>query len=186
MSEEQFLSTFGMRNQEILRTLFGTKLSSEQIEEIGRRKEAIYREIVYKHLTPMPGLLRLIQELKARRFRIAVATSAPKANASLILKTLKLEHELAALVTEEDVEEGKPDPEIFLKAAEKCLASPENCIVIEDSPAGIKAAKAAGMKAIALTTTRPAEELSEADLVVENLAMLTPEILESLLEVGKQ
>jgi len=186
MSEEQFRSTFGMRNQEILRTLFGTKLSSEQIEEIGRRKEAIYRELVYKHLTPMPGLLRLIQELKARRFRIAVATSTPRANASLILRALKLEHELAALVTEEDVEEGKPDPEIFLKAAEKCLASPENCIVIEDSPAGIKAAKAAGMKAIALTTTRPAEELGEADLVVETLAMLTPEILESLLEVGKQ
>ncbi len=186
MSEEQFRSTFGMRNQEILRTLFGSKLSSEQIEEIGRRKEAIYRELVHRHITPMPGLLRLIQELKARRFRIAVATSTPRANASLILKALKLEHELAALVTEEDVEEGKPDPEIFLKAAEKCLADPENCIVIEDSPAGIKAAKAAGMKAIALTTTRPAEELSEADLVVESLMMLTPEIIESLLEVGEQ
>ncbi len=182
MTEEQFRSTFGMRNQEIIRTLFGRHFTPEQVEEIGRRKDAIYRELVYKHVTPMPGLLRLIQDLKAKRFRIAVATSTSRANASLILKTLKLEHEITALVTEEDVENGKPDPEIFLKAAEKCLAQPENCIVIEDSPAGIQAAKAAGMKVIALTTTRPAEELKEADLVVETLMMLTPEILESLLE----
>ncbi len=182
MSYEQFRSTFGMRNQEIIRAIFGSRFTSEQVEEIGRRKDLIYRELVYKHLTPMPGLLRLIQDLKAKRFRIAVATSTSKANASLILKTLKLEHEIVALVTEEDVENGKPDPEIFLKAAEKCLAEPENCIVIEDSPAGIQAAKAAGMKVIALTTTRPPEELKEADLIVENLMMLTPEILESLLE----
>ncbi len=182
MTEEQFRATFGMRNQEIIRTLFGPGLPSEKVEEIGRRKDAIYRELVYRHLTPMPGLLRLIQDLKAKRFRIAVATSTSRANASLILKTLKLEHEITALVTEEDVENGKPDPEIFLKAAEKCMAQPENCVVIEDSPAGIQAAKAAGMKAIALTTTRPAEELREADLIVENLMVLTPEILESLLE----
>ncbi|MCS7286801.1 MAG: beta-phosphoglucomutase family hydrolase [Anaerolineae bacterium] len=184
MSYEQFRSTFGMRNQEIIRTLYGSKFTSEQVEEIGRRKDAIYRELVYRHLTPMPGLLRLIQDLKAKRFRIAVATSTSKPNASLILKTLKLEHEIVALVTEEDVEFGKPDPEIFLKAAEKCMAQPQNCIVIEDSPAGIQAAKSAGMKAVALTTTRPQEELREADLIVESLMVLTPEILESLLEKG--
>ncbi len=182
MTEEQFRSTFGMRNQEIIRTIFGSRFTPEQVEEIGRRKDAIYRELIYRHLTPMPGLLRLIQDLKAKRFRIAVATSTSRANASLILKTLKLEHEIDAIVTEEDVENGKPDPEIFLKAAEKCLAQPENCVVLEDSPAGVQAARAAGMKVIALTTTRPPEELREADLVVENLMVLTPEIIESLLE----
>jgi len=180
MTQEQFQATFGMRNPEIIRTILGPDVDPELVEQIGERKETIYRELIHKNISPMPGLLQLIQDLKGRRFRIAVATSTPKANAHLILKALELEHELTALITEEDVKHGKPDPEIFLLAAERCQAEPQNCVVVEDAPAGIQAAKAAGMKAIAITTTHPREELKDADLIIDNLGELDAVVIEKL------
>ena len=88
----------------------------------------------------------------------------------------------AAAVTARDVTHGKPHPEVFLQAASKLNADPINCAVVEDAPAGIQAARRAGMTAIGLTGTAPREELSaEAHLVVDSLDELTPEIIGSLI-----
>jgi sugar-phosphatase len=86
-----------------------------------------------------------------------------------MLQSLKLWELFDSIVGEEDAERGKPDPQAFLLAAEKLGVQPAECVVIEDAPEGIAAGKAGGMRCIGVTTTRPAERLQEADLVVESL-----------------
>ncbi|TAK66500.1 MAG: HAD family phosphatase, partial [Dehalococcoidia bacterium] len=100
----------------------------------------------------------------------AVVTSTPRENLGLILESLALAGRFQALVAEEDASKGKPDPEGFLVAAQRLAVDPARCIVIEDAPAGLRAAKAAGMRALGVTTTHPAADLEDANLVVDSLA----------------
>jgi beta-phosphoglucomutase-like phosphatase (HAD superfamily) len=85
-------------------------------------------------------------------------------------------------VVGEDVENGKPAPDTFLKAAEKLSLPPECCVVVEDAVAGVQAAKSADMRVIALTTTRPREDLTHADLIIDSLADLKPDDFINLIE----
>ena len=184
LTEDEFRATFGMRNQEIIRHLLGEDVGETQVAELARLKEEHYRALVGEGIEPAPGLLPLLRQLKERGFRLAVGTSAPRENVELILDALGIGGHFDAVVAEEDVERGKPYPDAFLLAAERCGVDPERCVVIEDAPSGLAAARAAGMKCIGIAGTRKREELHRADLVVDSLMELDVTTIERLLEGG--
>ncbi len=184
LAEDEFRATFGMRNQEIIRHLLGEDISEAQVTKLARLKEEHYRALVGEGIEPAPGLLPLLRQLKERGFRLAVGTSAPRENVELILDALGIGGHFDAVVAEEDVERGKPYPDAFLLAAERCGVDPERCVVIEDAPSGLAAARAAGMKCIGIAGTRKREELHRADLVVDSLMELDVTTIERLLEGG--
>ncbi|MFQ6059493.1 MAG: HAD family hydrolase [Anaerolineae bacterium] len=181
LSEAEFRTTFGMRNPEILRRFLGDDLPEDKIEELSRRKEAYYRDLVREQVVPAPGLLPLLRELKARGFKVAVGTSAPYENIELVLGKLGIKGDIDAVVGGADVAQGKPAPDTFLLAARRCGVPPERCLVIEDAPAGLAAARAAGMRCIGVTGTKPREALSDADLVVDSLTEVDAGVVERLL-----
>ena len=118
-------------------------------------------------LVPMEGIGELLARLREEEW--AVVTSATLQLATVRIRAARLPMP-RVIVTADDVSRGKPDPEGFLIAAQRLDLAAERCVVIEDAPAGIEAARAAGMRAIAVTTTRPAADLAAADLVVDSLA----------------
>jgi len=103
----------------------------------------------------------------------AVVSSTPRQNIDLILGALRLGQYFSTIVAGEDVSQGKPSPEGFLLAARRLRARPQRVLVVEDSVAGVRAARAAGMRCLAVATTHPREHLAEADLVVDTLEEVT-------------
>jgi beta-phosphoglucomutase len=151
---DQFAATFGWRNDTILRAFYGFDLPPGEVDRIGGVKEERYRELVRaRGIDLLPGAGRWLDRLKAAGWRQAVASSAPRANIDAILNALKLDHFFDALVSAEDVQRGKPDPQVFLTAAERVGVPPPRCVVVEDAPAGIEGAHRAGMRAIGVLTT---------------------------------
>jgi beta-phosphoglucomutase len=130
----------------------------------------------------MDGAVELIDALAAAGFRLAVGSSGPPENVALTLERLARAARFGALVTGRDVTRGKPDPQVFLIAAERLGATPARCIVVEDAPVGVAAAHAAGMASVALVGTVAAERLAGADLVVRSLRELDAPRLAALLE----
>lgn len=177
-SKEEFRATFGRRNQEILRHILGDGISEVQVEVLGRKKEEHYRALVRGEVEAAPGFIPLLEALRDNEFKIAVGTSAPRQNVELILDVLSVRERLDVVVTAEDVDRGKPDPETFLLAAQRCNIEPKGCVVFEDSVAGIEAARAAGMRCIGVG--RP--DISQADLMVDSLAKVTIPLVRSLLD----
>jgi len=172
MSDEFFYNTFGMQNYQILPMLLGVDLSEEQIEQLSRWKERRYREIVVQQLRPVQGAHQLLSRLKDARFHLAVGSSAPRENLELILQRAHFATYFDTYVTSEDVSNGKPAPDTFLKAAERLQVAPRCCVVVEDAVPGIQAARAARMAVVAVTTSRSRQDLAEADIVVDSLAEL--------------
>jgi beta-phosphoglucomutase len=181
MTEAAFISTFGRTSREIIREMWGSERSEEDIAAMYHRKEILYREILLRNVPVMDGAVQLIDSLKKAGFVLAAGSSAPPANVKLSLEKLGRVESFAAVVTGADVTRGKPHPEVFLFAAERAGVAPRNCAVIEDSTAGVTAAVAAGMKAIALTGTNPSERLRHAHLVVDSLSELNPEKIADLI-----
>ncbi|GAB4490489.1 MAG: beta-phosphoglucomutase family hydrolase [Anaerolineales bacterium] len=153
-------ATTGKKNVEILRMVLGDHLTDAELAYWSERKEILYRERFACCREPLPGLLHLLEQAHALRLPMAVATAAPPENVSFILDELDLRRHFQAVVGAHDVKNGKPDPEIFQKAAESLGASPESCLVFEDALAGIEAARRAGMDAILLCTTLEAREVA--------------------------
>lgn len=166
---DYFHRTFGLRNDAIIGGLL-PGIAPEELRRHAETKEALFRESARGALQTLPGVRELLDFLDEQGIPKAIVTSTPRANLEVILDALRLRDRFDALVAEEDATRGKPDPEGFLVAAERLRVPPERCVVIEDAPAGLQAAKAAGMRAIGVTTTRPAADLGDADLVVESLA----------------
>ena len=158
----------GLRNYVILRRVLGD-LSDEEVTALAEQKEEAFRRRVRGNVTALPGAKRLISRAKEAGVRQAIVSSTPCANIEVMLQSLGLWDLFDVIVGEEDATRGKPDPEGFVVAAERLGFPPEECVVIEDAPEGIAAGKAAGMRCIGVTTTRPAERLSQADVVVESL-----------------
>ncbi len=147
-----------------------------------RRKTEIYSGLVESELHTMPGAVELLTELKSHGVPCAVATSASRVTMDLVLEARGLARYFDAAVTLDDVEKQKPDPEAFLKAAELLGMPPERCIVIEDAPKGIAAARAAGMRSVIVPNALfPSADFTAADLVVESLQQLTAERLAALI-----
>lgn len=126
------------------------------------------------------GVIELITSLKDSGIEIAIATSTSWEIADKILKNLELEYLFDELTTVEEVVNPKPDPEIFIKAVEKMNLEPEDCLVFEDSYTGVKAAKEAGMKVIAIDPSGENEDLENADLVVGNFSEVNPKAISEL------
>jgi beta-phosphoglucomutase family hydrolase len=165
LTRETFVSTFGQRNESILPLLGWAKEGDHgHIQRLGDRKESLYRDILRAvGIEPLPGVVALLEELKKHGIPCAIGTSTPRANVECVLELTGLASFFNDIAASEDVSRGKPDPEVFLKAAAKLSANPASCVVIEDAHVGIRAAKAAGMKAVAVTTTHPAESLAKEE-----------------------
>jgi HAD superfamily hydrolase (TIGR01509 family) len=144
--------------------------------EVVRRLEAIYRE----ELPLIPGAVEAVQRL-AKRWPLAVASSSNRELIDFVLEESGLARFLQATVSSEEVPRGKPAPDVYLEAARRLGADPARCAAVEDSENGIRSAKAAGMRVIAVPNPRypPAEDaLAEADLVLDSIAELTPEAVD--------
>lgn len=162
--------SFGLRNDAIIRHLI-PGIDAADIERLAEEKEVLFRQRARGNIVALPGVVALIDALSERAIPSAVVTSTPRENLDMILDAIGLAARFGALVAAEDTTHGKPHPEGFLLGATRLGVPPERCIVIEDAPHGLEAARAAGMRAIAITTTHPATELMAlADLVVESLA----------------
>lgn len=180
ITHEQFLASFGQRNDSILRQWLGDKATPELIQRVGDEKEELYREHVRTGgIEPLPGVFEWIHRLHRQGWRQAIASAAPRANVEAILEAIGSADCFEKTVSAEDVHRGKPDPEVFLVAASKLGVAPKRCIVVEDAAHGIEAARAAGMKSIGVS--RDGKAL-KADVVVASLDRLAPDAFELLLE----
>jgi len=169
LTRERFFQTmFGRRNWDILRDALDDPDEAE-IHEQAARKEEKFRELVRGNIEALPGAKELLQRAHEAGVKQSIVSSTPRANIELIVETLGIGDWLDAIVGEEDSERGKPDPRPFTTAADRLGVPYGSCVVIEDAPEGITAGKAAGMRTIGVTTTRDAERLSAADLVVAGL-----------------
>jgi beta-phosphoglucomutase len=166
---EQFKPTFGLGNTDILQMLLGTTLTAEEMERLSVHKERLFREGTRGTIGTMPGAAELANHLHAVGIPQAIGTSAPRENIGFILRAIGLEELFPVTVSRWQVANGKPFPDIFLRAAAELGAAPARCVVLEDAPAGIQAAKAAGMRAIGLQGTWSADMLNAANLVVHDL-----------------
>jgi beta-phosphoglucomutase len=127
-------------------------------------------------LTPLPGAAEWLTRLHATGWRQAIASSAPRRNVEVMLRALRLEPYFDAMVSSEDVSHGKPDPEVFMTAASRLGVAPPRCIVVEDAPAGIEAAKRGGMRCIGVSQATTLN----ADVMVRSLADLPPDAFDRL------
>ena len=177
---QQFLESFGQKNDRILALWLGADAPAERIHRIGEAKEKEYRRLAEVHgLTPLPGAADWIHRLHARGWKQAIASSAPLENVQVMLRALRVDGDFDAIVAAEDVSAGKPDPQVFLKAAQKIGVPPHRCVVVEDAPAGIEAARRAGIKCIGVSSGKSLD----ADIVVSFLSDLPDDAFDGLLEM---
>jgi len=183
LTEAQFVATFGRTSREIIAEHWGADfLTREEIADFDRRKEALYRQLVIQDFPVMDGAIELIGDLHAAGFRLAVGSSGPPENVALAVERLDAARFFDVLVTGKDVHRGKPDPQVFLVAAERLGVPPADCAVVEDAPVGILAANAAKMASIALVSTgHTPESVSDARLVVRTLRELSPARIAALI-----
>jgi len=175
LTEETFRKIFGRTNVAIVPVVTRKPYTPAEIAAWGEEKERIYREILARRFPVMPGAGDLIEALHEDGARLAIGSSGPPENVALVHDHLPAARHFRAVVTGRDVRNGKPDPEVFLRSAEKLGLPPAACAVVEDSLAGLEAARRAGSAAIALVGTAPRETLEpRADLVVDRLSDLSP------------
>jgi len=170
LTYEQYVADFGKRNDEILRGRLGADLPDDFIARVSYAKEEVYRDLIRtRGLELLPGAAYWLERLNAEGWLQALATSAPRGNIDAVFAALGLEKFFDAVISSEEVKAGKPEPDVFLAAAAKMDVEPRDCIVVEDAPAGVEAARRAGMKSIGVLTTH--SEL-KADLVAARLDQL--------------
>jgi len=162
----------------------GLELSDEQIQKATQLRQEYFLKVLSEEpLPPFPGVLELMDEAMQRDdFRLAIATSGTLEKSRAVLEAAKVPYHKMVYINGDHVKNKKPDPELFLLAAERIGIEPANCVVIEDAPNGVQAAKAAGAKCIAVTNSTNAENLSEADLICDSLEQIDLEIITRLIE----
>jgi len=168
-TREDFTKLFGTRNDFIIGSAMGKELLEGDVKMIVQEKEENFRQKAAGSVKPFPGAVRLLNAIKKGNFKLGLVSSAPKENIDLVLRELSLEGIFDCIVFGQEVSESKPSPQIYLLAAKKLGVTPNDCLVIEDSPLGVKAAKTAGMKCLAIANTHPRQKLKEADKVVDSL-----------------
>lgn len=163
-TDEEFAEhMFGKSNSYILRHFLGREVVGEEFVAMEDEKEGLFREIYAPQVEPVHGFMTFLKELKERGVKMAVATSAPRANLDLIGSKLGLESSMDSFMASEDVTHHKPDPEIYLTSAQRIGVSPERCVVFEDSYSGVSAARNAGMKVVGVLTSHTVDELPPCD-----------------------
>lgn len=178
---DHFIRGFGMKNQVIIPRILQWTEDTDEIHRFSLRKEQLYREIVRERgIDPLPGVVDLLRMLREHGVRCAVASSTHRENIETIFDAIGVREYFDAVVTAEDVAHGKPDPEVFLKSAERIDRAPGRCVVIEDAHVGIEAGLAAGAKVIAVATTNPLDSLDKADLAVASLEDVSWDVFRAL------
>jgi beta-phosphoglucomutase len=165
-----FAATFGMTNTAIIKDLFENP-DPDFIRALDDEKEIQFRANVPGNVKQTPGAFEWLARFKTWGYPQAICSSAPPANIETILDEVGTRPFFDAVVSAVKMA-SKPDPAVFLKAAEMLGVQPHDCIVFEDAPAGVEGARRGGMKCVALTTTQPAKELQGADIVVTDLTEL--------------
>ena len=153
----------GKRNAEIMPILFERPLSIEEVAALAWEKEEMYRALSRGGLHPIRGLTTLLDALADAGIPLAVATSAPRENVVHTLGELGLTDRFGAVALSDEVPRGKPFPDVYLRAAEGLGVEPSACLAFEDAPVGVAAARAAGMRCLALTSTFPADAFGSAE-----------------------
>jgi beta-phosphoglucomutase len=180
LTRDDFNSWFGSRNDRILRRYFGDDIIADEIARIGDAKEARYRAMVRdRGVEPLPGVREWLARLHGEGWRQAVASSAPPANIEVLLEVLRFGEMFQAYVSAEEVPNGKPHPDVFLRAAQRLGVPSKHCIVVEDAPVGVEAGRRAGMKTVGVTWLHGR---LDADVQTPTLADLPPDAFARLLE----
>jgi HAD superfamily hydrolase (TIGR01509 family) len=180
MSKAFFLETFGMPNEKMI-NLIDDSIDPALIDEISVEKDKVFCDLIAEQVTFMDGVEHWLQQFKAAGVAQALASSGSWANINTILDALNARRYFGAVTSGDDIA-GKPNPAVFLQAAEALDVPVANCLVIEDSEPGLQAAEAAGMKILAVATTNPPEKLGKADIVLADLTELKSSMLEELFQ----
>ncbi len=182
LSEEKLKAKiYGRTNKDWITNLFEDQLTSQQLAQYAEEKEALFRRLFKGNVTPVKGLITFLNRLDDQKVRYAIATSAPRANVDFTLNEIGENGRFKTILDDSFVENGKPDPEIYLKTAAALTMAPSDCIVIEDSISGVISGKAAGAKVVGITTTHSENELRKyTDLVINDFDELTMDALNLL------
>lgn len=183
-----FKRGFGRKNESIIAEILGWTDEPRRIAVLSKRKEEIYRELVIAEgVEPLPGVVEFLQRLREAGVPCAIGSSTHRANIETVFAITGLARFFSHVVAAEDVGTGKPDPEVFLLGAKRIGREPACCIVFEDALPGLQAAKAGGMRAVAVATTHPVSGLEPwADRVVARLDELTVDDLEAIVRHGER
>jgi len=177
LSDQELVNKiYGRTNKDWIANLFGA-LTKEELSRYGEEKEALFREIYKNDINALTGLPEFLERLTEKNIPIAIGTSAPRSNVDFVLSHTGLEKYFSVILDESNVEQGKPNPEIYLKVAAKLGFEPSRCIVFEDSLSGVESARRAGAKVVGVATTHLFEELNHTDFVIQDFADLDPAFL---------
>ena len=185
LTRDQYLENINGRvSADAMAYMFGHPVSADELVTFTEEKEGIYRELYAPHLRPTAGLIPFLDALKAQNVRLAVGTSAPVSNVQFTLDGLSIRAYFDAVVDSSMIRHGKPDPEVYLTAANRVGIDPARCVVFEDALAGIEAGIRAGMAVVALTTTHTRAELtnSGAALIVADFTELSVDMVRELVD----
>jgi len=183
VTHEQFVHSFGKRNDLILSGWLGADLDPGRMRRLSEEKETRFRALVRAHgIEPLPGVREWVARLHAEGWRHAIATSAPRMNLETLVDAMRMRRFFGAGIAAEDVTHGKPDPEVFLLAASRLGAEPTCSIVVEDAPTGIEAGKRAGMRTVGVSLM---QTLPAADVYVGTLPELPADTFDILLTRGR-
>lgn len=187
VKREDFQAGLGRGAEEYVMAAAGIhnlKLTDKQTAQATKLRQEYFLKILEQEPLPVfPGVLELMdQAIERKDFRVAIATSGTLEKSRAVLNSTKVPYQKMVYITGDDVKSKKPDPELFLIAAERMAVEPANCVVIEDAPNGVQAAKAAGAKCIAVTNSTDAENLLQADLICESLEQVNVETITNLVD----
>jgi beta-phosphoglucomutase len=155
----------GMNSKDTFEWFYKREMSRAEVEVLEEEKELIYRDFYRDHIQPAPGLLEFLKDLRSNGIKTALATSAGPGNIDFIVDGLGIRDQFDAIIGGAEVRKGKPDPEIYLKAAELVGIEPSACWVIEDSLQGIAAGQSAGMRVVGISTSHTPAELAHTAVV---------------------
>jgi HAD superfamily hydrolase (TIGR01509 family) len=181
--DEILRRTTGRNGVECIRELFGADVDDERAWTLIAEKEAVYRDLFGPEFREVAGFRDFAEQVHERGLQLAVATAGDKHNIAFVLRHLRLHRQPAAIVGGDEGLPGKPEPALFLEAARRIGAEPRHCIVFEDAPFGIEAARRAGMRAVAICTTHSAADLAGPHVVAQARdyrELMTSNFLESL------
>lgn len=180
ITRAQFLSSFGQRNDSIIPQWLGDAATPERIERISGAKEVLYRQLIRENgILALPGVSGWVRQLHEQGWLQAIASAAPRRNIEAVLEALGAAHRFQAIVSAEDVSNGKPDPEVYLAAAARLGVAADRCVVVEDAPAGVQGARSAGMRSIGVSRNG---RILAADVVVRSLDLLDANAFDQLWE----
>jgi len=162
----------------------GLELSNEQIKKATQLRQEYFLKILCEEPLPaFPGVLELMDKaMKEKNFRLAIATSGTLEKSRAVLEAANVPYRKMVYINGDHVKNKKPNPELFLLAAERIGIEPADCVVIEDAPNGVQAAKAAGAKCIAVTNSTNAANLQQADLVCDSLEQIKLDMIRELID----